>query len=185
MHMLAELGDDPYASDIEWRLGSYYLAQGRLDDAMLRFDQTLGVIPDHGMALPLKGITLLQIAAHGRRQGVPVEALRALYMQAADCLDRSAARAGDVDMLLAAAEAHARAGQSDIAMECLERAVAMDSKRVDIQLRLGQLYYELGQTDAGQQLLGRLIQQVPGLAAQHEQILQSWMHPTDPWIPSP
>lgn len=49
-HMIRTLGDDPYRSDIHWRLGVAWAERGQFGQASEQFHRTLEIRPDHGIA---------------------------------------------------------------------------------------------------------------------------------------
>jgi Flp pilus assembly protein TadD len=49
-HMIRTLGDDPYRSDIHWRLGVAWAERGQPRLAMEEFHRTLAMRPDHAVA---------------------------------------------------------------------------------------------------------------------------------------
>ena len=49
-HMIRTLGDDPYRSDIHWRLGAILVEEGDTAAARKHFEQTLDLMPHHTLA---------------------------------------------------------------------------------------------------------------------------------------
>ena len=44
-YMIAKLGDDPYRVDIHWRLGTHYVELGKLDEAIVQYQQIVRFMP--------------------------------------------------------------------------------------------------------------------------------------------
>ncbi len=59
-HVLHELGDDPYQSDIWWRLGQTYMDSGEPDKALQAFDETLRRDPEKFHARAFRGLIRLK-----------------------------------------------------------------------------------------------------------------------------
>jgi hypothetical protein len=49
-HVIRTLGNDPYKQDIYWRLGEYLYNNGREEEAIINFEKTLAIIPNHPRA---------------------------------------------------------------------------------------------------------------------------------------
>jgi len=46
-YMIRTLGNDPYVADPHYRLGSFFLKQGRINEAILHFEQAIRIYPDY------------------------------------------------------------------------------------------------------------------------------------------
>jgi len=49
-HMIRTLGNDPYKQDIYWRLGKYLSENGKKKEAIINFEKTLEINPNHPIA---------------------------------------------------------------------------------------------------------------------------------------
>jgi predicted negative regulator of RcsB-dependent stress response len=49
-HTIDTLGKDPYQQDIYWRLGKYLYVNGKISKAIMNFEKTLAINPNHSIA---------------------------------------------------------------------------------------------------------------------------------------
>lgn len=63
-HMIRTLGNDPYRSDIHWRLGIVLVRQGNTEQAIEHFQRTLEIVPNHTVALYHLGLTYVQLGKY-------------------------------------------------------------------------------------------------------------------------
>jgi tetratricopeptide (TPR) repeat protein len=75
-HIIRELGDDPYRSDIQWRLGSVLASQGKTQEAAQQYQASLRVQPTPEAHLWFAEL----LAKNGDRQGALTNCLAALAL---------------------------------------------------------------------------------------------------------
>ena len=49
-HIIKTLSNDPYKQDIYWRLGKYLYENGKKEEAIINFEKTLAINPNHPIA---------------------------------------------------------------------------------------------------------------------------------------
>jgi tetratricopeptide (TPR) repeat protein len=173
-HMLAEFGTDPYRWDIHMRLGRHYLLEGRLPEAVDQFDKTLALVPSEPRTLYLKGMALLQQGESGSSRSEPRQATDRLFLAAADLLDRSAAMVPAPETFGAAGFAYAHVGRLPDAEDRLVRGLQLSPDDVRTRLGLGMVLHRLGRAAEAMAQLEEAVRIKPDLAAEREQILETW-----------
>jgi tetratricopeptide (TPR) repeat protein len=75
-HMIAELGDHPYRSDIQWRLGSVLGSQGKTEEAVQQFQASLRIKPTPEAHLLFGEL----LEKNGNREGALTNCMAALAL---------------------------------------------------------------------------------------------------------
>ncbi|MEI8195885.1 MAG: tetratricopeptide repeat protein, partial [Phycisphaerae bacterium] len=167
-HMIAELGDDPYRSDIYWRLGSYRLQQRQYAGAAEAADQTLALVPNHPKALDVKIAALQGMHDNPTLEGV----LRTAIL-----------RQPKVEWFVLLNEVILEQGRGDEAIENLEGALQRSPEVIPFRLLLAHILLQQHQPEAAGGQLRRILTQEPQ-NAQARKMLDSLTGPaTLPAIP--
>lgn len=173
--MLSEFGSDPYRWDIHMRLGRYYLLEGRVPEAVDQFDKTLALVPGEPRTLYLKGMALLQEGEESvLSRGGPQRDTDGIFLAAADLLDRSAAALPAPESLGAVGYAYAHVERLELAEDRLVRGLLLSPYDTRMRLGLGMVLHRQGKTVGAMAQLEEAVRISPDLAAEREQILETW-----------
>jgi tetratricopeptide (TPR) repeat protein len=132
-YMIAKLGNDPYRSDIYWRLGRAYADQGRLDEAIGLYQQALGLNPNCADAHSNLGLAL-------GRKGKTDEAIRQFQ-------ETLRLRPFDADVWNDLGLTLGQKGQTDEAIRQFREAIRLKPGHAEAHNNLGNALALEGQTD--------------------------------------
>jgi tetratricopeptide (TPR) repeat protein len=174
-HILAELGDDPYRWDIQWRLARVYVAEQRLDEAIELADASLQAHPQpNPQALEIRGNALMIAARNARVKHAAVEEVAGRFRAAADAFLQAASFDESANDLLAAADCFSNAGDVSAAQMCLLHAAEQQPSHPVLPLLRAQVLFQEGQIDNARQQLQAIFGRAPEAEARITAQLNDW-----------
>jgi hypothetical protein len=173
-HVLTELGDTPFRSEIYRQFAHWYMRDGRPLDAIDYCDKALEANPRNYFARTIKTDAFMLMASRAEASGAPPAVLQQIYIAAAENTDKLETLVPDGQNLLAAGLMYLRAGRLDVAEPRLKAAAQVLPKDPSVHLALGKLYFQTDRRDDALKELNEAEKNDRTIQTTRQEILHAW-----------